>query len=111
LEARKKTKIGPELFKCPLCKQIIYTGKRSIDAIQMKYPEAIAGRMDVDHIEPVIAIDESGKKKDWNKIITRMFCPESNVQCICWLCHKSKSLAERGERSIARKVNINNGDL
>jgi hypothetical protein len=88
-----------------LCKQIIYTGKRSIEAIQVDYPTAIAGRMDVDHIEPVVAVEDSGKAKDWNKIIDRMFCEESNVQSICWLCHKSKSLAERGDRVKARREN------
>jgi hypothetical protein len=105
IEARKKTKIGPELHQCPLCNQIIYTGKRSLDAIKLKYPDAIAGRMDVDHIVPVIAIEDSGKSKDWNKVVDRLFCDASNVQSICWLCHKSKSLAERGDRTIARREN------
>jgi hypothetical protein len=105
LKAKRKTKIGPELHQCPLCQQIIYTGKRSIDAIQVDNPAAIAGRMDVDHIDPVIPVEDSGKAKDWNKIIQRLFCEEDNVQSICWLCHKSKSLAERGDRAKARKEN------
>ena len=105
LKAKRKTKIGPELHQCPLCSQIIYTGKRSIDVIQVEYPDAIAGRMDVDHRTPVIAVEDSGKEKDWNKIIDRMFCEEENLQSICWLCHKSKSLAERGDRAKARKEN------
>jgi hypothetical protein len=77
----------------------------------MKYPEAIAGRMDVDHIDPVIAIEESGKRKDWNKVITRLFCSEENVQCICWICHKSKTLAERSERGKAKKIEKDDGVL
>lgn len=93
------------MHQCPLCNQIIYTGKRSIDVIQVEYPDAIAGRMDVDHRTPVIAVEDSGKEKDWNKIIDRMFCEEENLQSICWLCHKSKSLAERGDRAKARKEN------
>lgn len=105
LKAKRKTKIGPELHQCPLCQQIIYTGKRSIDAIQIDNPAAIAGRMDVDHIDPVIPVEDSGKAKDWNKIIQRLFCEEDNVQSICWLCHKSKSLTERGDRAKARKEN------
>ena len=108
LKAKRKTKIGPELHKCPLCSQIIYTGKRSIEAIQVDYPDAIAGRMDVDHIDPVIPVEDSGKDKDWNKIINRLFCEEDNVQSICWLCHKSKSLAERVDRTKARRENKNN---
>jgi hypothetical protein len=84
---------------------VIYTGKRSIESIQLTYPEAIAGRMDVDHIDPVIPVEDSGKGKDWNKIISRLFCADNNVQSICWICHKSKSMAERGDRVIARREN------
>jgi hypothetical protein len=105
LKAKKKTKIGPELHQCPLCDQIIYTGKRSIELIQIEHPTAIAGRMDADHIQPVVAVEDSGKEKDWNKIISRMFCEEDNVQNICWICHKSKSLEERVDRVKARKEN------
>lgn len=105
LKAKKKTRIGPELHKCPLCHQIVYTGKRSIESIQIEYPDAIAGKMDVDHIDPVIPIEDSGKDKDWNIVITRMFCDEDNVQSICWICHKSKSLAERSDRALARREN------
>lgn len=61
--------------------------------------------MDADHIEPVVAVEDSGKDKDWNKIIVRMFCVEDNVQSICSSCHKIKSLAERGDRAKARKEN------
>lgn len=105
LKAKRKTKIGPELHKCPLCEQIIYTGKRSIEVIQVDYPTAIAGRMDVDHIDPVIPIEDSGKEKDWNKIVSRLFCADDNVQNICWICHKSKTLSERLDRTKARKEN------
>lgn len=105
MKAKKKTKIGPELHLCPLCDQKIYTGKRAIELIQIEHPTAIAGRMDCDHIEPVIAVEDSGKEKDWNKVIARMFCDENNVQNICWICHKSKSLEERTSRTKARKLN------
>jgi len=105
LQAKKKTRIGPELHKCPLCTQIIYTGKRSIEAIQVDYPDAIAGRMDIDHINPVVPVESSGKKKDWNDIISRLYCNESNLQSICMFCHKTKSLAERVDRAKARKEN------
>lgn len=88
-----------------MCKQIIYTGKRSIEAIQVDYPTAIAGRMDVDHIEPVIPVEDSGKAKDWNKIIERMFCEESNMQSVCSRCHLEKTKRERANRATARRKN------
>ena len=105
MEAKKKTKVGPELHQCPICSSIIYTGKRSIETIRQKYPNAIEGRMDVDHIDPVIPVEDSGKQKDWNKVISRLFCKEDNVQSICSMCHKEKSLLERGDRTKARRVN------
>jgi hypothetical protein len=84
---------------------LIYTGKRSIDVIQIDQPGVIAGRMDVDHIDPIIAVEDSGKDKDWNKVIERMFCEEDNLQSVCSSCHKIKSLAERGDRAKARREN------
>jgi hypothetical protein len=61
--------------------------------------------MDVDHVEPVMATEDSGKDKDWNKVVARMFCPESNLQNICWICHALKSKLESEERTAARKEN------
>lgn len=105
VQKRKTAKVGPELYKCPKCGDLIYTGKRSIDVVRADYPEAREGRMDVDHIQPIIAIEDSGKEKDWNKIIARMFCPADNLQTICSVCHAEKSAAEKGLRAKARKVN------
>jgi hypothetical protein len=71
--------------------------------IQIDHPTVIAGRMDVDHIQSVVAIEDSGKDKDWNKIIDRMFCEEENLQSICSKCHLEKTKKERTERALARK--------
>jgi 5-methylcytosine-specific restriction endonuclease McrA len=81
----------------------VYTGKRSIVSIQVEHPNAVAGRMDVDHRIPIIEIQESGKEKDWNSIIYRMFCEEDNLQSICSKCHLEKTKKERTERALARK--------
>lgn len=77
---------------------MIYTGKKSIEVIKQKYPDAIAGRMDADHISPIVPIEDTNKKRDWNVIIERMFCEEGNIQNICFLCHKLKTASEREER-------------
>ena len=105
LKAKRKTRIGPELHLCPLCDQKVYTGKRSIEVIQIDHPDAILGKMDVDHRMPIIPIEESGQAKDWNSIISRMFCEEDNLQSICSTCHKAKSAAERGDRAKVRRDN------
>lgn len=106
VQKRKSIKIGPELYQCPKCNDIVYTGKRSIDVIKVDYPTAREGRIDIDHIEPIIAIEDSGKAKDWNKIIFRMFCPSDNLQAICSTCHSLKSSVEKGQRAKARKENV-----
>jgi len=82
---------------------LVYTGKRAIEVIQIDHPSVIAGRMDVDHRIPIIEIQESGKEKDWNSIISRMFCEEDNLQSICSKCHLEKTKKERTERALARK--------
>jgi len=61
--------------------------------------------MDVDHRIPIIETQESGKEKDWNSIISRMFCEEDNLQSICSTCHLEKTKKERAERALVRKSN------
>lgn len=85
---------------------MVYTGKRSIESIQVTYPDAVQGRMDTDHINPVIAVEDSGKEKDWNKIIDRMFCSEDNVQNICSSCHLKKTNQERSLRVQNKRNNL-----
>lgn len=105
VQKRKTAKVGPELYKCPKCNDLVYTGKRSIDVVKADYPEAREGRMDVDHIEPIIAVEDSGKAKDWNKIISIMFCSSDNLQVLCSLCHSEKTKQEKVERAKNRKLN------
>jgi hypothetical protein len=69
------------------------------------HPDVIAGRIDVDHIEPVVALEDSGGAKDWNVVVARMFCEESNIQAICIFCHKLKTASERSERARYIKIN------
>ena len=95
-KAREKSKIGPETHKCPLCQMIIYTGARSIEAIRLKYPDAVEGKIVIDHISPIVRID--GQESSWDEIINNMFCDEDNLQAICKTCHDSKTMAENQER-------------
>lgn len=57
----------------------------------------------VDHIIPVIAVDDvSGKVKDWNVFKTSLFCVKSNLQIICKSCHLIKSNSERDHRNALK---------
>src|SRR5260370_1172130 len=49
--------------------------------------------MAVDHIEPVISIEDGFQ--DWNEFIDRVWCAKSNLQRICDPCHDKKTYAER----------------
>lgn len=75
---------------------IVYTGARSIEAIRLKYPDAVTGKIVIDHIKPVVRID--GLDSSWDEIINNMFCEEDNLQAICKICHDSKTMAENEER-------------
>ncbi len=65
---------------------------------------SVGGRSNVavDHIIPVISVDDiGGKIKDWNLFKTKLFCSKSNLQIICKPCHLYKS----NEEKIKRQAN------
>lgn len=55
-----------------------------------------SSRMAVDHIVPVISVDDGFQ--DWNEFIARLWCDKSNLQRICDECHDKKTYKERIER-------------
>lgn len=57
----------------------------------------------VDHIIPVISIEDSGSKiHDWNLFKSKLFCQKSNLQVICKRCHLIKTSLEKKERAALR---------
>jgi len=59
--------------------------------------------VEVDHIVPVIDVDDvSGKVKDWNVYKGRLFCEKTNLQVICGACHDIKTAKERMERQAIK---------
>jgi 5-methylcytosine-specific restriction endonuclease McrA len=59
--------------------------------------------LDVDHIIPVIDInDTSGKVKDWNEYKARLVCDKANLQRICKPCHEIKTKGERDHRQALK---------
>lgn len=51
--------------------------------------------MEVDHIDPVVS--EEGWQ-GWETFIHRLYCPASNLQAICKVCHKAKTKDENTRR-------------
>jgi 5-methylcytosine-specific restriction endonuclease McrA len=59
--------------------------------------------IDVDHIIPVISVDDiSGKVQDWNVYKARLVCDKSNLQRICRSCHEAKTKGEREHRQALK---------
>jgi hypothetical protein len=101
IACKKRAKVGPELYQCEGCKMLIYTGKRSIDYIQIHHPDAVEGKVDVDHIDSVMPLD--GRKLNLIEYVARVFCDIANLMLLCRCCHLSKSLLENEERRKNRK--------
>lgn len=72
--------------KCPACGEFI--------------PKSY---MQVDHIIPIIGIDESLEDLSWDTVIDRLWCEEHNLTAICKECHIIKTKAENKERRKLKK--------
>jgi hypothetical protein len=68
-------------------------------------------KVDVDHLEPVIEVNEQGFV-DWNTFVERLFCGPENLQVICDLCHDKKTHEERMKRQALKDgVALSNLDV
>lgn len=55
-------------------------------------------RVQVDHIEPVVPTSIPAKHMNYDVLIDRLFCDESNLQILCKEHHSDKSKNENNER-------------
>ena len=60
-------------------------------------------QMQVDHIEPVIKVNETLDDLTWDQLVDRIWCKISNLVAICKPCHKVKTKQENAERRKLRK--------
>lgn len=60
----------------------------------------------VDHIEPVIPLDDSwnSENPDWNMYVDRLWCDKTNLQRICESCHHTKTQLERVNRKNLKET-------
>jgi 5-methylcytosine-specific restriction endonuclease McrA len=58
-------------------------------------------KVEVDHIIPVIEVNEKGFV-DWNMFVDRLFCGPENLQVICDPCHDKKTHEERMKRQALK---------
>lgn len=76
-----------KLHECPECKGL--------------FPQ---GKMDADHIEPVIPLEGFPKLAEtflgynWTEVIKRLFCEADGYKVLCKECHAKKTKAENSQR-------------
>lgn len=56
----------------------------------------VAAGVQVDHIEPVV--DPVKGFISWDVYIDRLFCEIDNLQVMCKICHKAKTVNEKEQR-------------
>lgn len=72
---------------CPKCREFVPTYQ-----------------LEVDHINPVVALGETLEDLSWDTVVDRVFCHENNLMAICKPCHKIKTKLEAAERRKLRKA-------
>lgn len=59
--------------------------------------------MQVDHISPIIPVDNALEYMSWDEVVNRTWCEENNLRAICLTCHKQKSKLEMAVRRKNKK--------
>jgi len=57
----------------------------------------------VDHIVPLIPVGKRLEDMEWDDVVNRLWCDESNLQIMCKPCHKQKTKIENQERRRLKK--------
>lgn len=72
--------------KCPECKQMTPTYQ-----------------MQVDHISPVIKVNETLESITWDQLVDRLWCDKKNLLAMCKECHTKKTKEENKLRRQFKK--------
>lgn len=66
--------------------------------------EPLAGyQADIDHIQPKIPVYASFDDMSIDVYLDKLWCAESNLQILCFSCHKTKSRLETKERARLKR--------
>lgn len=61
--------------------------------------------LEVDHVNPVIKLDETLEDLNWDELVDRIWCDIGNLRAVDKTCHKIKSKQENKERREFKKGN------
>lgn len=107
-KAKAKQKVAPATFECEHCGIWVYEGSKDLEKLDLEAPNGIIkGKVNHDHIEPVIAV--SGFRNtdwDWHEYIERLFCEQEGFQILCSDCHSKKTKEEDKKRVNNRKKTL-----
>lgn len=94
--AKNKQKVAPATFECEHCGIWVYEGSKNLEKLDLEAPKGLTkGKVNHDHIEPVIPLDNFKKGDwDWHEYIERMFCDDTGYQILCKPCHDIKTKKE-----------------
>ena len=100
-EAKNRAKVGPAIFKCEQCGQLMYDGnsQKSFDKNKEIYDNLIWETPDLDHNPPVV--EPKRGFVTWDEYLDRLFCSPDNLTVLCKACHKGVSREEMNERKEA----------
>ena len=70
---------------------------------ECRKPEA-KSYMVVDHVLPIVGIEETLDSMSWDELINRLWCDISNLQALCEDCHKIKTKEENAARRKYKKL-------
>jgi len=60
---------------------------------------------EVDHLIPIVKIEEIGYNIDCNTLVDRIWCSEDLLQVLDKTCHAAKTKAENAQRRLHKKRN------
>ena len=101
-EVKKEAKVAPSTYVCNGCGVCVYDGKAKdsqskVEALEVNLgKKVIAGKVYVDHIDPILSIDKGFT--NWDDYINSMFCSADNLQVLCHICNKEKTQDENKKR-------------
>lgn len=110
-EAKNKQKVAPATFRCEGCKDVIYTGKKTIEKAGLEElieagEEVRSGKICLDHALEIVPVEGfPGKTWDWNIYLERLFCDAEGFQVLCEDCNYLKTQEENQQRKLTREKN------
>lgn len=118
-KAIENAKVDSKLYKCNVCKKLMYTGVSEknyqkyveihgeVEQAEVKITKSgrksVKKCYDLDHIESVIPYDKYYYEITLDEWVERLHCDVNNLQVLCLNCHKEKTTEEKRLRKESKK--------